>query len=115
MVRQLIKKRANRATEEKKQAAQQIANVVTNISVETRLTNSVMNSWRADYKDEMGSLINGSNCSSSVNLTNLTNSVMNGWKADYKVKWAVYLDIDTKFSSSVNLPFNKLSYEWLES
>ena len=43
-----------------KQAAQQIANVSNrNISVDlTRLTNSVMNSWRADYKDEMGSLIN---------------------------------------------------------
>ena len=43
-----------------------------------------MNGWRADYKSEMGSLLDCTSCSSSVNLTTLTNSVMNGWRADYK-------------------------------
>ena len=74
-----------------------------NISVNlTRLTNSVMNGWRADYKEEMGSLINGANCSSSVNLTALTNSVMNGWRADYKNEMGSLLSC-TSCSSSVNL------------
>jgi len=68
----------------------------------TRLTNSVMNGWRADYKEEMGSLINGSRCSSSVNLTALTNSVMNGWRADYKSEMGSLLSC-TSCSSSVSL------------
>lgn len=102
--RRLIKREQAEQLKREKQAAQQIANVINrNISVDlTRLTNSVMNSWRADYKDEMGSLINGSNCSSSVNLTNLTNSVMNSWRADYKSEMGSLLSC-TKCSSSVNL------------
>lgn len=50
----------------------------------TRLTNSVMNGWRADFQQEMGELIQKSNCSSSVNLGRLTNSVMNKWRADFE-------------------------------
>ena len=72
----------------------------------TNLTNSVMNGWRSDYKNQMGSLINSSGCSSSVNLTNLTNSVMNGWRSDYKQQMGALLSCSS-CSSSVN--FNKLT------
>ena len=66
------------------------------------LTNSVMNGWRADYKNQMSNLINFSGCSSSVNLTNLTDSVMNGWRSDYKQQMGSLLSCSS-CSSSINL------------
>jgi hypothetical protein len=58
----------------------------------TRLTNSVMNGWRADFQEEMGKLIGSSSCSSSVNVRNLTNSVMNKWRADYQREMGALVD-----------------------
>jgi hypothetical protein len=68
----------------------------------TNLTNSVMNGWRADYKRQMGSLLQGTGCSASVDLTNLTDSVMNGWRADYKRQMTSLLSC-TGCSASVDL------------
>lgn len=68
----------------------------------TNLTNSVMNGWRADYKTQMGSLVQGTSCSASVDLTNLTDSVMNGWRGDYKRQMSSLLSC-TGCSASVDL------------
>ena len=68
----------------------------------TKLTNAVMNGWRADYKQQMGALINSSDCSQSVNLDNLTNSVMNGWRAHYKQQMGALMSC-SGCSQSVNL------------
>ena len=68
----------------------------------TNLTNSVMNGWRADYKNQMGRVIDSTSCSGSVNLKNLTDSVMNGWRADYKNQMSSLLNC-TGCTGAVNL------------
>ena len=77
-------------------------NVTSSSTDLTKLTNAVMNGWRADYTQQMGALINSSDCSQSINLDNLTNSVMNGWRADYKEQMGALLSC-SGCSQSVNL------------
>ena len=50
------------------------------------LTDSVMNGWRKDYQNQMGSVITSAGCSGAVDFKNLTDAVMNGWRKDYQIQ-----------------------------
>jgi hypothetical protein len=68
----------------------------------TKLTNAVMNGWRADFQQEMGTIIGRSSCASSVDLSILTNSVMNGWRSDFQRQIGTFIQC-SGCSSSVDL------------